>query len=154
MKLSEAHTEFLHTHFENNGKLSVEWKFSSWRKSFVHMYKGNLEKSLPVTVRIIVWKENFQKNGLYGQYQDILVPGSTNWLIEQSLPECNQFMVEVGFGSGEDFFPVLQSDCERFYGKQMTCHPEKGEWTPFSLDDKAWHSQVSTYTYYENTGGK
>jgi hypothetical protein len=152
--MSEPHTEFLHIHCDENGKLFVQWQFASWRKSFVHMYKGNQEQSLPVTVRIIGWKENFQNNSLYGQYLDIVVEEDTNSLAEQSLPELHEIIVEVGLGSGEEFFPILQSERAKINGRQRACNSEKAEWTSLHRDNKAWYSQFSTYTYYENVGGK
>jgi galactose-1-phosphate uridylyltransferase len=150
----EPHTEFLHIHFDDHGKVLVQWQFASWRKSFVHMYKGNHEQSLPVTVRIIGWKENFQKNSLYGQYLDIVVEEGTNSIAEQSLAEVHEILVEVGLGSGEEFFPILQSERARFNGKQRASNSENAEWSSLHMDNKAWYSQFSTYTYYEKVGGK
>lgn len=152
--MSEPHTEFLHIHCDEHDELFVQWQFASWRKSFVLMYKGKDEQSLPVTVRIIGWKENFQNNSLYGQYLDIVVEEGSNSLAVQSIPELYQIIVEVGFGSGEEFFPILQSERARLNGKQRACNCEKAEWISFHMDSKAGYSQFSTYTYYENVGGK
>ncbi|WP_417899600.1 hypothetical protein ABN702_04640 [Bacillus haimaensis] len=152
--MSEPHTEFLQIDSDAHGKLFVQWQFASWRKSFVHMYKGKDDQSMPVTVRIIGWKENFQKNSLYGQYLDIVVEEGSNSLAVQSLPECHVILVEVGLGFGGEFFPILQSERTRLNGKQKACNSEKAEWTSLQMDTKAWYSQFSTYTYYENVGGK
>ncbi|MGD6832267.1 hypothetical protein ACQCT5_08890 [Sutcliffiella halmapala] len=152
--MSEPHKEFLHIHSDEHGKLIVQWQYASWRKSFVHMYKGKDELSLPVTVRIIGWKENFQINSHYGQYLDIVVEEGSNIVAVHSLPELHEIIVEVGFGYGGEFFPILQSERARFNGKQRLCNSEKAEWTSLQMDSKTWYSQFSTYTYYENEGGK
>lgn len=154
MKMTEPYTEFLHIECDEHGKLFVQWQFASWRKSFILMYKGKDEQSLPVTVRIIGWKEHFQNDSLYGQYVDIVVEEGSNSLPVQILPELHEIIVEVGLGSGGEFFPILQSERARYYGKQRACNSEKAEWTSFQMDCKAWYSQFSTYTYYENVGGK
>ncbi|MGM0835711.1 MAG: hypothetical protein ACQEV7_06100 [Bacillota bacterium] len=154
MKVSEPHTEFLHIHCDEHGKLFVQWQYASWRKSFVHLYKGNNEQSLPVTVRIIGWKKNLQNNSLYRKYLDIVVEEGSNSLAVQSIPELHEIIVEIGFGSGREFFPILQSERARLNGKQRFCNTEEAEWTSIQMDSKAWYSQFSTYTYYENVGGK
>jgi len=152
--MSEPHNEFLHIECDEHGKLFVQWQFASWRKSFVRMYKGKDEQSMPVTVRIIGWKESFQINSLNGQYLDIVVEEGSNSLVVHSLPELHEIIVEVGFGYGGEFFPILQSDRARINGKQRLCKSENAEWTSLQMDSEAWYSQFSTYTYYENVGGK
>ncbi|MFE7061052.1 hypothetical protein ACFVAD_02720 [Sutcliffiella sp. NPDC057660] len=152
--MSEPHTEFLHIGCDEHGMLFVQWQFASWRKSFVHMYKGKNDQSLPVTIRIIGWKENFQNNSLYGQYLDIVVEEGSNSLTVQIIHDLNEIIVEVGLGSGGEFFPILQSERARLNGKQRACNCEKTGWISFQMDSKAGYSQFSTYTYYENVGGK
>lgn len=149
-----THTEFLQVQIDEHGKLVVGWHFASWRRSFVHMYKGNSEQSLRVTVRIFGWEDNYQNNGLDGQYLDIVAEEGAASIEGQSLPDFPEMMVEVGLGSGEEFFPLLQSERARIDGNHRASNLDKAEWTPFHLYDKSWYSQFSTYTYYENAGGK